>query len=98
MTSKENIQKEINTYEDAIVFNLTGVIQGLLWNVVIDHESKGLHVGEINKLVRSVVETTFHNGPDNAEYPDYDHELVKPRIERLKNVLALYGIKPSTNV
>lgn len=91
---KQKILAEVEAHDRALIFNISQVIQGLLFSVVLKHENKRLQVGEVGNLIRLLVTTSFYNGPEGEEYPDYNHEQIDPIVERLRNVLKEYGIEP----
>lgn len=97
--NKAGLEK-IESLYDSIQFsqysNMAGVIKRLLWSVVCEEEGKGLKVGDIDNLVRIVMDSSRYAGPEGEEYTAFDHTQADPIIKRLQKVLEKKGITPST--
>ena len=105
----EKIQEEVDSHLSAIKYNLTNVIQGLLFSLVIENEKQG-NVGDISDLVRLIVDTTHYTGRKGEEYPDWvinkripdkkekeQQKQAKAIIKRLETLLQSHGIKQYHN-
>lgn len=90
----DEIQKVLDRSMSAILYNLNNVFGGLLYSVKLECEKEG-GVGDIDKLIRHVANTSRYTGPEGEEYPvwdEYNKEIVAIR-QRLYKILQKHGIE-----
>ena len=94
---EEAVQEAVSKQMDAIKFNLGNVFGGLLFSLKLENEKQG-GVGDIDFLIRAIVNTSRFGGPKGEEYPVWDKEASKDILERLERVLQAHGIEQSWNI
>jgi hypothetical protein len=82
----------------AIQYNLSSVFRGLLYTAMLENEKKEGGVGDIDNLVRIIMQSSHYEGPDGEEYPTYDEASVHPIITRLTNTMQENGIQQAWNL
>lgn len=82
-----------------IKHNLSNVLGGLLYSLKLELEKKG-GVCDIDNLVRIVVDSSKHEGPEGEEWAAWDEKNKHAReiIERLVDTLQAHGIEQSWNI
>ena len=96
---EESIQKAVGSALFAIKFNIEKVFGGLLYSLKLELEKQG-HVGDIDNLVRIIVDSTHHAGPDGESYPAWDEKNKQAReiMKHLEEALQAHGIEQSWNL
>ena len=96
---QEAIGDAVESQLSAIKFNLCNMLGGLLYSLKLELEKKG-GVGDIDNLVRIVVDTSKYAGPDGEEYPVWDenNKHAQEIRERLVVALQAHGIEQSWNI
>lgn len=96
---EEAVAEEVSSQMTAVKFNLGRVLGGLLYSLKLELEKKG-GVGDLENLVRLVVDSTRYDGPEGEEYPawDEDSKEAKAIVGRIEETLRSHGIEQAWNI
>lgn len=95
---KEIVGEALDEYVITISCNLRNVFAGLLYTLKLENEKLNCAVGDIEKLIQTVIRTSYLKGPEGEQYPAYNEKIVGPYIERLAKLLRNHGINQSWNL
>ena len=96
---EESIQEAVGSALFAIKFNIERVFGGLLYSLKLELEKQG-HIGDIDNLVRIIVDSTHYAGPDDESYPAWDEKNKQAReiMKHLEDALQAHGIEQGWNI
>ena len=92
---KEALDSELN----AIQYNLSQVFGGLLFSLKPELEKEG-EVGDIDTLIRYIVNSSKCGGPENEEYPVWNEKnpLAQAILKRMEKALQNHNIQQAWNI
>lgn len=91
---QEIVKDALDSSLHSIRFNLGQVFGKLLFSIKVELEAEG-GVGDIDELIRIVMDTSKYDGPEGEEYPVWnvrDKKAVEI-LKRMKKVLQKHDIK-----
>lgn len=96
---QEAIREAVESELNAIKYNITNLLGGLLYSLKLEIEKKG-GVGDIDTLIRIAVDSSKYDGPEGEEYPvwNQEHPAAVKILKRLEDALQEHGIEQSWNI
>ena len=94
---EEVIHEAVSEQLSLIKFNLSNAFGGLLYSLKLELEKQG-GVGDIDALIRHIVDTSHQDGPVGEEYPVWDRKRAEGILKRLEAALQAHGIEQSWNI
>jgi len=88
----EDITSKVDDLVSSITYNLSGVIKNLLWTLVLEYEKEYNECIGIEEIIRTVIETSFADGPGDETFPNFDREAIEPRLKKIRALLEKKGI------
>ena len=96
---QEAVQEAVDKSLQAIRYNLSNELGGLLFSLKYELEKQG-GVGDIDNLINHIFNSSRYSGPEDEEYPVWDKKNKKAQeiLARLEKVLQAHGIEQSWNI